>query len=607
MANNSMSLVNLDFDTLKSQLKTYLKSQTQFSDYDFDGSNMSVLLDIMTYNTHLNAFYLNMVSSEMFLDSAQLRNSVVSIAKALNYTPRSAKSAKAIITAVFPQSGLNQFTIPKNTRFTGKNSIGSFTFLTTDTLILYPSNNSFTVENLEIYEGSLFTDSYVIDYSTEGQRFILSNANLDTDSIDVTVSENNGATQVKFERADSLFGLRANTNAYFLHASDDSKYEIQFGDGTLGRRPSDGSIITAVYRVTVGPNGNRATNFKLNDNLGAVNGYGSSILPTITTVEIGFGGGDAETINEIKYRAPKAYQTQDRAITLADFQNLVTQQYQTIKNVYVYGGEKVVEQPRYGTVYVVPVTFTGNLLSDAEKYDIEEFLRTRTAIGITPKVIDPDFLYVNVFTIVRFNPENTTLSANDIESLVKDVIQNYNTNELLNLNTELSLSKLEAAINAVDPSIVSNQTELTLRKAYQLEINKISYPLIEFRNQITPGTITSNKFTSSGRIYQYTDYNPNIDSIKAIFDGKKQVITNGLTTLYLADVTNPAAISYTSSGSIDYTIGNITVSPIIVNELYDSAELEFTAKPTQSDIRSDLNDVITIDSTRGISVSVKRA
>ena len=607
MANNSISLVNLDFDTLKSQLKTYLKGQAQFSDYDFDGSNMSVLLDIITYNTHLNAFYLNMVASEMFLDSAQLRNSVVSIAKSLNYTPRSAKSSKAIITAVFPQSGLDQFTIPKNTRFTGKNSNGSLTFVTTETIIIYPSNNSFTAANLEIYEGSLFTDSYVVDYSTEGQRFILSNANLDTDSIEIAVTENNGATPVEFKRADSLFGLRANTNVYFLQASDDSKYEIQFGDGTFGRRPNDGSVETALYRVTVGPNGNRATDFRLNDNLGAINGYGSSIIPTITTVEASFGGGDAETIDEIRYRAPKAYQTQDRAITLSDFQNLVTQQYQTIKNVYVYGGEKVVEQPRYGTVYVVPVTFTGNLLSDAEKFDIEEFLRTRTAIGITPRVIDPDFLYVNVFTTVRFNPENTTLSASDIESLVKGVIQTYNTDELLNLNTELSLSKLETAIDSAEPSIVSNQTELTLRKAYQIDINKVSYPLIEFRNQITPGSITSSRFASNGRVYQYTDYNPSIDSIRAVFDGEKTVITNDLNTLYLSDVTNPAAVSYVSSGTIDYAVGKITVSPITVNELYDSSGLEFTVKPTQSDIKSDLNDVIAIDSARGISVSVKRA
>jgi hypothetical protein len=275
--------------------------------------------------------------------------------------------------------------------------------------------------------------------------------------------------------------------------------------------------------------------------------------------------------------------------------------------VYVYGGEKVTEQPRYGTVYVVPVTFTGNLLSDSEKFDIEEFLKARTAIGITPKVIDPDFLFVNVFTTVRFNPDATTLSANDIESLVKIAIQNYNTTQLTNLNTEFNLSKLETDINNADPSIISNQTELTLRKAFQVNINSTSYPLVEFRNEITPGTITSSKFASGGRVYQYTDNNPNLNNIKVTFNGEKTVITSSTTSLYLADITNPSGVSYTPAGTVDYAVGKITTSPIIINQLYDSAGLEFTVKPTQSDVKSDLNDVITIDQSRGISVTVRRA
>jgi hypothetical protein len=606
-ANSSINLVNLDFDTLKNSLKSYLKTQSQFTDYDFDGSNMSVLLDILTYNTHLNAFYLNMVASEMFLDSAQLRNSVISTAKSLNYTPRSTKSSKALIDVVFPQSGLSEFTVPKYTSFTGRNSRGSYTFTTNEALVLYPANGAFSTSNLAIYEGLLTNDSYVMDYTTENQRFILSNDGVDTDSIEVSVFENVGNTATAFAKATSLFGVTANSNVYFVQATEDTRYEITFGDGVFGKKPKDGSTITVTYRVASAEEGNEATDFILNDNLGAINGYGSSISPTITTVESGFGGAAAESIEEIRYRAPRAYQTQDRAITLSDFTNLVTQEYQTIKSVYVYGGEKVVEQPRYGTVYVVPVTFTGNLLSDSEKLDIEEFLRARTSIGITPKVIDPDFLFVNVFTTVRFNPDATTLSANDIESLVKIAIQDYNTTQLTNLNTEFNLSKLETDIDDVDPSIVSNQTELTLRKAFQVEIDKTSYPLIEFRNEITPGTITSSKFASGGRVYQYTDNNPNLNNIKVTFNGEKTVITSSTTSLYLADITNPIGVSYTPAGTIDYAAGKITTSPIVINQLYDSAGLEFTVKPTQSDVKSDLNDVITIDQTRGISVTVRRA
>lgn len=607
MANNSISLVNLDFDTLKDQLKTYLKSQAQFSDYDFDGSNMSVLLDIMTYNTHLNAFYLNMVASEMFLDSAQLRNSVVSIAKSLNYTPRSAKSAKAKLNLQFPQSGLSVFTIPKNTRFSGKNSIGTFQFLTNESIVLYPSGGKFTANDITVYEGPLTTDAFIIDYSLESQRFILSNDSIDTDSIEVFVTESNAITPTQYSPATSLFGLTSTSTAYFIQATEDTKYEIVFGDGTFGARPADGSTVLVTYRVTAGPDANKATNFLLSDNLGAVNGYGSSIIPTVTVVESGYGGAEAETIEEIRYRAPKAYQTQDRAITVNDYKTLVTREFQTIKSVFVYGGEQVTDYPRYGTVYVVPITFTGDLLSQAEKIDIETYLKERAALGVTPRVIDPDYLYVNVYSTVRYNPNITSLTASDIEAAVKSAIQDFNTNQLSEFNSELNLSRLETTINSADASIVTNQTELTLKKLYQPELNRLTYPLFEFRNEIVPGTVLSSKFNSGGRVYQYVDRNPNNDTITVSFDGEKTVVTNSSNIIYLADVTNTLAVTYTAAGIVNYVTGSITIDPIVVTNFVDAAGIEVTVKPAKSDVSSALNDVISIDTASGISVTVRRA
>ena len=607
MANNSISLVSLDFDTLKAQLKSYLKGQAQFSDYDFDGSNMSVLLDILTYNTHLNAFYLNMVASEMFLDSAQLRNSVVSIAKSLNYTPRSAKSAKAKLNLQFPQSGLSVFTIPKGTRFSGKNSVGTFQFLTTEALVLYPSGGKFTANDVTLYEGTQTTDAFIVNYAVENQRFILTNAAIDTDSIEVSVIDSNSVTPTTYSKSSSLIGLNSTSKVYFVQASEDQTYEIVFGDGSFGARPTDGSTIAITYRVTSGPDGNRATNFLLSDNLGAINGYGSSIIPTITVVETGYGGAEAETIEEIRYRAPRAYQTQDRAITINDFKTLITQEFQSVKSVYVYGGEQVIDYPRYGTVYVVPTTFTGNLLSDVEKIDIEQYLKARTALGVTPKVIDPNYLYVNVHTTVKYAADSTSLSASDIESVVKIAIQNFNTNQLSEFNSELSLSRLETAINDADASITTNQTELTLRKLYQPELNKKSYPLFEFRNSIVPGSITSSKFTSAGKVYQYADFNPNNDTLDVTFDGEKTVVTNTSADLYLVDVTSSASITYKKAGAVDYNAGIITIDPIIITGFSESLGLEVTAKPVMSDVSAALNDIITIDTARGISVKVRKA
>jgi hypothetical protein len=607
MANNSISLVNLDFDTLKAQLKTYLKGQAQFSDYDFDGSNMSVLLDILTYNTHLNAFYLNMVASEMFLESAQLKNSVVSIAKSLNYTPRSAKSARAKLNLQFPQSGLSVFTIPKGTRFSGKNSVGTYQFVTIDTLVLYPSGGKFTANGAMVYEGIQTTDAFITDYAIENQRFILSNESIDTDSIEVLVTESNATTPTTYSKATSLFGLNATSKAYFVQAAEDSSYEIVFGDGTFGARPTDGSTISITYRVTSGPDGNKATNFLLSDNLGAVNGYGSSITPTITVVETGYGGAESETIEEIRYRAPRAYQTQDRAITVNDFKTLITQEFQAVKSVYVYGGEQVTDYPKYGTVYVVPITFTGNLLSEVEKIEIEQYLKERTALGVTPKIVDPNYLYVNVYTTVKYAADATSLSASDIESLVKVAIQDFNTNQLSEFNSELSLSRLEAAINDSDASITTNQTELTLTKLFQPELNKKSYPLFEFRNPIVPGSITSKQFTASGKVYQYVDFNPNNDTLDVKFDGEKTVVTNTSTTLYIADVTSPNAVTYKTAGTVDYNSGKITMDPITVTGFGDSLGIELTAKPTMADVRSALNDITTIDTAKGITVKVRKA
>jgi hypothetical protein len=507
----------------------------------------------------------------------------------------------------FPQSGLTVFTIPKGTRFSGKNSVGTFQFVTIESLVLYPSDGKFTANDVTVYEGTQTTDAFIMNYAVENQRFILSNASIDTDSIEVSVTESNAVVPTTYSKANSLIGLDSTSKSYFVQASEDQTYEIVFGDGTFGSRPTDSSTIAITYRVTAGPNGNKATNFSLSDNLGAVNGYGSSITPTITVVETGYSGAEAETIEEIRYRAPRAYQTQDRAITINDFKTLITQEFQTVKSVYVYGGEQVTDYPRYGTVYIVPTTFTGNLLSDVEKIDIEQYLKVRTALGVTPKVIDPNYLYVNVYTTVKYEANITNLSASDIESAVKVAIQNFNTNQLSEFNSELSLSRLETAINDADTSIVTNQTELTLRKLYQPELNKKSYPLFEFRNSIVPGSITTSKFTSVGRIYQYVDFNPNNDTLDVKFDGEKTVVTNTSTDLYLVDVTSPTAATYNKAGTVDYMAGIVTMDPVTITSFGDSLGLEVIVKPVMSDVSAALNDIITIDTARGISVKVRKA
>ena len=256
MANSYLNLTSLDFDAYKNNLKSYLKSQSTFVDYDFEGSNMNVLLSVLSYNTYLNAFYLNMVGSESFLDTAQLRDSVVSRAKELNYTPQSYKSPKALIDVSFTDisnSITNRFEIPKGAQFSGSNANGSYSFVTDRPHILKSDNNIFTVQGLEIYQGQYINETFIVDDSIKRQQFVLSNYNVDTDSIAVTISENGGVSTIDYQQAQSLFGVKPDSTVYFIQAFQD-KYEIVFGDGFFGRRPLNNSTILVTYRITEGTN-----------------------------------------------------------------------------------------------------------------------------------------------------------------------------------------------------------------------------------------------------------------------------------------------------------------------------------------------------------------
>jgi hypothetical protein len=606
MANNSISLVSLDFDTLKNQLKTYLRGQAQFSDYDFDGSNMSVLLDILTYNSHLNAFYLNMVASEMFLDSAQLRNSAVSIAKALNYTPRSAKSAVSFLDLRFPQSGLSSFTIPVNTKFTGKNSNGSFTFITGESIVLYPSNGAFTVNSLPVYEGSVITDTFVMDYAIENQRFILSNKTIDTSSISVLVSEDNGQTNTLFSRATTLFGLDASSNSYFIQATDDLKYEVAFGDGTFGRIPKDGSTLVATYRITVGTKGNGTTNFVLNDNLGTYNGYTNAIIPTINVAQVGFGGGSAETLEEIRFRAPRAYQTQQRAITISDYSTLIVQEFSDVKDAYVYGGETILGSPQYGKVFITPLTYSGERLSSTEKTSIETFMKDRCPLGIQPVIIDSDYLYIIPVTVVKYQQSKTQSTPSDISAAVKQAIESFNETQLNAFNIEYKSSKLEAAIDNSHLSISSNQTEITLKKLARLQLNSITFPTAQFRNAIIPGSFYSSEFTSNGRKYQYTDFNPNNNTFTTVQLGNEIKVINSSSKLYLKDLTVSGSITYTEVGSINYSTGTASLNSIVISDFIGKDGIEFFAKPVSEDVTATQNDILAIE-VESIQVTVRQS
>jgi hypothetical protein len=605
MANTSISLVSLDFDTIKNNLKQYLKNQAIFSDYDFEGSNFSVLLDVLAYNTYLNSYYLNMIASEMFLDSAQLRNSVISHAKTLNYLPTSRRSAVASITCTFAQSGLDVFEIPRGTRFSGQNSNSTFTFVTDESVVLYPSSNTFVAENLKIYEGTNVTESFIVDNSVINQRFILSNDTLDTDSVYVLVSENNGQSNSEFIKATSYFNVANTSNVFFIQAADNDLYELTFGDDIIGRKPTDGALIQVTYRLTGGDIGNGAKGFTLVDNLGSYNGYGSAIIPNIDVVDMSAGGSERETTDKIKKNATKWFQTQERAITTSDFKTLILQHFPSVKDVHVYGGETATDEIGFGKVYVCPVTQSGYALTDSEKYQIEVFLKERMTLGLIPAFVDPDILYLQLNILVKYKSSSTIKSPADITTSVKNTVIDFNNNYLESFDTEFKYSQLLEDINNSDTSISSNEVDVILKKISTPTLNLSESITVNFRNKIKTGSLYSSIFSTNGRLYSFTDYNPNNNTLTLTQTSMGLNVINNSSNLYLKDVTTVGKETYSLIGTIDYTNGNVSINNIIINSFEDSEGIEFYVIAEEQNVFAKQNDVIEIDVANGIAITIE--
>jgi len=593
-ANSSISLASLDFDTLKNNLKAFLSTQSAFKDYDYEGSNMNVLLDVLSYNTFMNAFYLNMAVSEMFLDSAQLRSSVASHAKMLNYTPRSRRSAAAVINMVIPTSNANVLTIPKGTSFTGKNLNGNYTFTTDKTLTLTSGNNTFTAANLHIYEGSYSQDAFVMNYSDETQKFTLLNPNIDAESMVVVVSENNGANTAEFLLAENLFGLDNTSNSYFLQTDIDGRYQIVFGDGVLGRRPLNGAVITAEYRSCEGDLANGIDTFVIENDLGGINNTDVQAGLTTTTVTNSADGAMAESIESIRYNAPRHFQTQERVVTNQDYIDLILANFPDIQSVNAYGGDVISQfgDVEYGKVYVSASTYSGNALTQTRKNDLLSFLKPRAVLGITPVIIDPEYMYVTLSSKVHVDFTQTGLTPSQMNTVVVNAISTFNSNELQQFGRNFRLSALMSAIDLADASILSNETTAFIYKKFvDLEtINGQIFTADFHGNALRPGSVLSNAFKSGGRTYTLTDYISGVN--------------NTAGNLYkLESTVSTSSINYSVVGSVDYTNGTVRVSSTQIDSV-PTGGLRIFAAAVNQDIYANRNNIVEIDTGSGLSISI---
>ena len=582
-ANSSIVLTQLDFNEFKNSLKSYLREQEEFKDYDFDGSNLSVLLDILAYNTYQNAFYLNMVSNEMFLDSAKLRDSVISHAKELNYLPRSFTSANAKIqlrvTPTDPDK--NSIVIPKGTSFITRVDDFSYAFSTSENLVVTnKANGTFISDTITIYEGNYLSDTYAVNYNNP-LIFKISNKKVDISSVAVTVLEDNGSVSLEYSRATSLFGHDENSTVFFLQPSVGDTYEVVFGDGVVGRRPKNNAIIIIEYRVSNGELPNGASRFI---NAGRIDNEANVSIVTLTAAQ---DGAVAEDLNSIKFNAPRAFTTQERAVTAEDYENLLKANYPEINAVTAYGGEDATP-PQFGRIFVSVDLTDIDGLPKIKEDEYKRFLRSRASVAMEPIFISPDYTYLKVDSIVKYNINRTGLNPEDVRTFVIDSILNYASTNLNSFAKTFRYSKLVQAIDATDASVISNDTTVNLVKYLTPNLGVPLNLTVDFKSPLTQEIpllgdehpaidihgVTSTPFTYAG--IQNCILEDNGDGVMRI------VTTAGANHKKVVDI-----------GTVDYITGIVRLRNFTVQN-YVGTSLKIYAEPRFRDITAIQNVILNI-------------
>ena len=501
-SNNVIRITELDFDSIKTNLKEYLRSQSQFTDYDFEGSGLNILLDVLAYNTHYMSYYLNMVGNEMFLDSAILRNSVVSHAKHLNYTPTSMRGATAIVDIVVedttPVSGLSTITLPKYSIFQSQQIDGkNYTFVNTDTHSATKNvfSNTYTFSNVAITQGERLTYNVFVDGSNTKRRFLIPEANIDTSTLLVTVQNSSvDLTRTTYFLADDTTSLDSNSKVYFLEESNENQYTLYFGDGYIGKYLSDGNIVQLIYLATNGDESNKANSFTLTT---PINSFSNVVVNSISASA---GGASRDTIDRIKFLAPKFYASQNRAITKDDYGTLLLKDYPNIESISVWGGEEN-DPVVYGKVFISMKPRSGYVITDIEKDRIiRELIANRNAITVTPEIVDPDYLYLKFEIVVNYSSDRTTNDETTLKNIVKSTVNLYNDTDLESFNSTYRSSKLQGQVATSEVSFLGCDLKTIVQKRFEPALNESKNYTIDFNIPLSRGLYTE-------KLYSYPTFN----------------------------------------------------------------------------------------------------
>jgi hypothetical protein len=560
-----LNVTELDFDSIKSNLKNYLRQQSEFQDYDFEGSGLNILLDILAYNTHYNAYYLNMVANESFMNSAVLRNSVVSHAKKLGYVPRSVSASKAIVnvTVQTNNSTPGSLTIPKGYSFLSSQIDGkTYRFVTLESFSTTKTGNNFVFTNIPLYEGQFTSYSYTNSYTDNpSQLFTIPDSNVDTSTLKVSVRQSSSNNQtIVYTKANEVLNLTSSSTVYYLQEGKNGRYDVYFGDNIISKKIPDGGIVNLEYLISNGEESNKANNFI---STAAIGGF-STI--TVNSLVAASGGSSRETVDAIKFAAPLSLLSQNRAVTKNDYIKIIQQKYPSFEAVNVWGGEEN-DPPVYGKVFISAKPKLGFEVTDTEKDFVKNtILKPISVMTVTPEIVDIDYNYLKVNSTVFYERSKLNISDSELKAGLKTTIENYCSTNLNKFNSYFKYSGLETVIDNYSPAIVSNEIELFVAKKFRPTLNLSDSYVLDFGFELNRGTTSDNFYSSP----DFTVIDEEGVSRKCFFEE----IPSSFTGLESVTITN-SGFGYTSTPTVN-VVGDgtgATARAVIVNGKLSAIEV----------------------------------
>ena len=586
-----LDISELDFQGIKENLKTFLSQQDEFRDYDFQGSGMNILLDVLAYNTHYLGYNANMLANEMYLDSASQRSSVVSLAKQVGYTPRSATSSKATIDVTVNNASGSSITMSRGTKFTSTVDGTAYNFVNNADVSISPVDGVYKFSNLEVFEGTFLNFKYTVNTADTEQRFVIPNDDVDTTTLTVKIQESaTDTTTNTYTLASGITGLDSTSKVYFLQEVENGRFEVYFGDGVLGKAVADGNIIILDYITCNRDAPNGASTFTLSGNVGGFTNV------TISTIGNAAGGDSPETIKSIKYNAPRDYTSQDRAVTADDYKVLVKSLYANAQSVQVYGGEDAAV-PDYGKVYISIRAKSGSNLTELTKTDLVKSLKSFAVASVTPVIIDPETTFITLTTTFKYDSSLTTKDVSTLQTDVLDAVTVYNTESLEDFTGMFRYSEVLKRIDDADPSILSNITKVRMYKFITPTLNSALKYTLSFNNAFFNPHSGHN--ASAGGVVSSTGFKiNNDDSTNEHFlddDGAGNIrvyYLSGTTRIYTSE----------SFGTINYSTGEIVLTSANITSISNvdgaaSTRIRVTVTPDSNDIIPVRNQTLEIDTS----------